>query len=94
MFSEFYLTGVIFMVFHGIYEGKLARIGSNLYRREDGKYFRLFAKERAKFGFINPFFKELLDIDIATGKDIYGNIEISIKYADELPRYAEFVRVR
>ena len=40
------------MVFHGIYEGRISRVGTNLYQREDGKYFRLFAKERAKFGFI------------------------------------------
>lgn len=52
---------------------KYERVGLNLYKR-DGKYYRLFATSVTPNGcwLINPAMRELLDIDTATGRDIYG----------------------
>ena len=50
------------------------KVNRNLYKDADGKYFRLFATGETpnRCWLINPAMRELLDIDIATGKDIYG----------------------
>ena len=49
------------------------KVKANLYKHQ-GKYYRLFGTGITPNGcwIINPVMVELLDIDIATGKDIYG----------------------
>ena len=56
----------------------MERINSNLYKK-NGKYYRLFGSGVTPNGcwVINPTYKQLKDIDIATGKDVYGEEEIS-----------------
>ena len=52
----------------------LEQTGRNLYKYE-GKYYRLYAKCITPNGcwLVAPCMVELLDIDTATGRDIYGN---------------------
>jgi len=57
----------------------LEKIGGNLYRR--GKYYyRLFGKSITPNGcwVIAPEIRELLDIDISTGRDVYGRRTLEI----------------
>ncbi len=56
---------------------KMERISRNLYKK-DGKLFRLFGKSVVNHWILAPVFKELVDINIATGKDIYGKEEIAL----------------
>lgn len=55
----------------------MEKINNNLYQ-EDGIYYRLFGLGITpnQYWVISPIFVELVDIDIATGKDIYGNKRI------------------
>jgi hypothetical protein len=51
-------------------------LGRNLWQRNGihGVYYRLFASGVTPNGcwLINPVMRELLDIDVASGKDVYG----------------------
>lgn len=49
------------------------KVGQNLYKK-DKIYFRLFATSVTpnRCWLVNPTMVELIDIDIATSKDIYG----------------------
>lgn len=52
------------------------KIATNLYKDdESGKYFRLFATGCTPnfCWLVCPEYRELVDIDVATGKDIYGD---------------------
>lgn len=55
----------------------MEKINNNLYQ-ENGIYYRLFGYGITpnQCWVISPIFVELVDIDIATGKDIYGNKRI------------------
>lgn len=49
-------------------------VNKNLYKH-DGRYYRLFAKDITpnRCWLIAPVMKELLDIDVATGLDVYSS---------------------
>lgn len=57
----------------------MERVNTNLYKK-DGKYYRLFGSGVTPNGcwVINPKFIELKDIEVATGKDVYGEEEIHL----------------
>lgn len=58
---------------------KMEQINSNLYK-QDGKYYRLFGYGVTPNGcwVISPFYKHLLDINVESGLDVYGEEEIEI----------------
>ena len=55
----------------------ISRLGLNLYRHS-GIYYRLFGKGITPNGcwIIAPYLKELKDINVATGNDVYGTAVI------------------
>lgn len=57
----------------GYHIGEYAQVGRNLYRRGD-KYFRLFGVGVTDNGcwIIAPEMREMIELDIASGKYIYG----------------------
>lgn len=63
--------------FHGFEQAH-----DNLWKR-DGKYYRLFGDGITPNGCwrINPYLRELSDIDAATGRDIYGEETIYLEYS-------------
>ena len=67
---------------------------SNLYKR-DGRYYKLQGTGITpnRHWVINPSMVELLDIDIATGKDIYGDTIILDNIVGTVPAYNQFISV-
>ncbi len=72
--------------------GMMDQVGRNLWKREDGKYFRLFATGRTynMRHLINPEMRELVEIDAATGSDVYGNEYSSFSDPSIVSGYLEF----
>lgn len=74
---------------------KLINRGKNLYmNKESGKYYRLFAKGITPNGcwLVAPKFIELVDIDTATGQDVYGDDVYSLPdVTGTVSSYIEFI---
>jgi hypothetical protein len=70
----------------------MEKVGQNLWKRGDGKYFRLFATGRLANmrHLINPEMRELVEIDAATGSDVYGNEFASFSDPSLVSGYLEF----
>ena len=70
------------------------RVNDNLYRI-NGLHFRLFAKGTTPNGhwLVGPEFRELLDIDASTGKDVVGDAVIQVaEFCGSFPAGRTFVR--
>ena len=67
----------------------------NLYML-DGKYYRLFARGVTPNGcwLIAPVLRELENIDIATGKDVYGAGYIEFDVTGTVPAQYEYEFIR
>lgn len=67
--------------------------GKNLYRHGN-TYYRLFAHSVSPnmCWLINPVMQELLDIDTASGKDVYGTRKIILETCGTVPSSLEFIR--
>lgn len=71
----------------------IERINRNLYKSE-GKYYRLFARGITPNDcwLIAPVMRELIDIDVATGKDVFGMGQIEFDVTGTVSAYSEFIR--
>jgi len=69
------------------------KVRRNLYKTGAG-YWRLFAKGITPNNcwLIAPKMVELSDIDIASGKDIYGKAEVDFDVCGTVPANVEFIR--
>ena len=71
----------------------IEKVGRNLYKH-NGIYYRLFAQGVTSNGcwLINPIMKELLDIDVSTGLDVYGQKTLNFDgVTGTVSSYTEFV---
>ena len=70
------------------------KINRNLYKK-DGKYFRLFGHSISPNDcwVIAPKMIELVDIDTASGKDVYGGKIIEFEACGTVSRYNDFNRI-
>lgn len=68
------------------------RVNRNLYKYNN-RYFRLFGKSVTPNGcwIVAPVMKELRDIDVATGKDVFGSIEIKFDVVGTVQAGREFI---
>lgn len=66
--------------------------GQNLYKFGP-TYYRLFAHSVSPNGcwLINPVMQELIDIDTATGKDVYGGTKIILDSCGTVPGSFDFI---
>ena len=71
----------------------IERVNRNLYKSE-GKYYRLFARGITPNDcwLIAPVLRELIDIDVATGKDVYGLSQIEFDVTGTVSAYSEFIK--
>lgn len=71
----------------------IERVNRNLYKSE-GKYYRLFARGITPNNcwLIAPVMRELIDIDVATGKDVYGVNQIEFDVTGTVSAYSEFIK--
>ncbi len=71
----------------------IERINHNLYKSQ-GKYYRLFAKGVTPNDcwLIAPVMRELIDIDVATGKDVFGVSLIEFDVTGTVSAYSEFIK--
>ena len=71
----------------------MEQVNSNLYK-ENGKYYRLFGYGETPNGcwVISPYYKRLVDIEVWSGKDVYGEEEIEIGNG-VVPACTKFVMV-
>jgi hypothetical protein len=72
----------------------IERVNRNLYKSE-GKYYRLFARGITPNNcwLIAPVLRELIDIDVATGEDVYGMSQIEFDVTGTVSAYSEFIKV-
>ena len=71
---------------------KFKRVGTNLYKAGK-KYFRLFGKGITPNGcyIIAPKLKELRDIDVASGNDIWGDLEVNFSVIGSVSSGPEYI---
>jgi len=71
------------------------RVNRNLYKK-DKKYFRLFGHGITPNNcwIIAPKMIELVDIDIASGNDVYGDTVIEFDCVGTVSAYYEYIRLK
>lgn len=66
--------------------------GKNLWAR-NGSYYRLHGHAITPNGcwIASPYMRELKDIDLASGEDVWGNHTIQFEACGTVPSYNEFI---
>lgn len=68
------------------------KVHRNLYKKA-GFYYKLFALSITPNGcwLVAPFLLHLVDIDIATGKDVFGEFKIEFEFCGTIPGCNEYI---
>jgi hypothetical protein len=73
------------------------KVHKNLYRAPQGtsKYYRLFAHGLTpnRCWLVAPVLRHLVDIDTATGKDVFGDTEITFDYVGTVPSWNAYIKI-